>query len=95
MQSCADWNCDDTNVSNTTSDRRLHVDLIFVCGFDLCVSAKIQWLELDDFLNKTAFQKLKNNVKHWRVQFRYTVRSEQVRLMLILWPAWFILQKKA
>lgn len=42
MQSRAEWNCDDTDVSNTTSDRRLHVDLVFVCEIDLCVSANIQ-----------------------------------------------------
>jgi hypothetical protein len=30
------------DVSNTTSDRKLHVDLIFAFGSDLCVSANIQ-----------------------------------------------------
>ena len=58
MQSRAEWNCDDTDVSNTTSDRRLHVDLVFVCGTDLCVSANIQYMGSNRFLSNDGVPKI-------------------------------------
>ena len=53
-----------TDVSNTTSDRRLHVDLNFVCGLIYtCLRTYSDWIQMGRSA-MTTFQRLKSNAEH-------------------------------